>query len=594
MNPYQQLYESGPTDEQLTEIKGSLQSGTAGASWESYYWGTKCLVKYDQEDFEPALLAGTMNMALKYGLSYKSNKEAYLDAVKILGNAYSQMSQYDLVTNCLGSILELEDNPPDWVYHDFISAQNRTGYIKNNLRRPQMFLSDLSHNDSGSGATRKKQQNIFREFLAAGILYLSQNRGAQVDVDTLSNAVKEYDITDSVEWKTFIDICNGKCIEIPTQAISASATNVGDSSAETGAGDNSGKVAPGSRPLVISLFPEAGADGKKATQDDIQQKYDALMQKFTRMQEELQQRNAELEQQTQQAEAKLAEKDQKLAEVSSSLVSLQQMNDDLQKSIEQHNDDMKAYEAEIDAKDQEIAEIQELLSSAQQGSSKKKELQKQVKIATAQRDEMKTRYEALKGTLEESKEKLKTATEQIRSTDQENKALKSEVEKLKKANARPMSGSKAAQIIGEYSKYIFITAQQLSKWLTTKLQSYPDWWEECVMSKLSNEQAMYATSEHYDSLDAFDLAALLRILSKNWKRLEDKYYWSYSDKNNLDQMFKVRNKWAHFNTTPPSKYDMVYYLNTISGFLGFLDADSAIIQEVDRFKTEVVKMDLEA
>ena len=69
MNTYEQQFESEPSAEKLDEIKRLLKSETAGTAWETYYWGAKCIVKYDTEDFEPGLLSRAMNAALKYGLS---------------------------------------------------------------------------------------------------------------------------------------------------------------------------------------------------------------------------------------------------------------------------------------------------------------------------------------------------------------------------------------------------------------------------------------------------------------------------------------------------------------------------------------------
>jgi len=198
----------------------------------------------------------------------------------------------------------------------------------------------------------------------------------------------------------------------------------------------------------------------------------------------------------------------------------------------------------------------------------------------------------VQATLTASQARLKAAGEQLKNTADENKALKEELERLKKANAKPMKGNKAAQLMGDYSKYIYITTEKLSKWLTRNLKVFREWWEDCVISKLSNEQVMYATDGHFNSLDDFDLAALLRILSKNWKRLKKYNFMPDSAKDNLDQMFEVRNRWAHFNSTPPSKDDMVGDLAVISEFLSFLNCDREILQEVSRFAEEVEKMEI--
>lgn len=72
------------------------------------------------------------------------------------------------------------------------------------------------------------------------------------------------------------------------------------------------------------------------------------------------------------------------------------------------------------------------------------------------------------------------------------------------------------QIIGSMNRYLHISTYLLSEWLGGLLpKATPDWWEECVLEKLSYNQRETAKSKRFTDLDDFDLASLLRIADKS-------------------------------------------------------------------------------
>ena len=73
------------------------------------------------------------------------------------------------------------------------------------------------------------------------------------------------------------------------------------------------------------------------------------------------------------------------------------------------------------------------------------------------------------------------------------------------------------QIVSRMNTYLYTAARVLADWLSNLLPRVSDdWWEECVLDKLSYNQRETAVSKGYTELSDFDLAALLRVAYKSW------------------------------------------------------------------------------
>lgn len=73
------------------------------------------------------------------------------------------------------------------------------------------------------------------------------------------------------------------------------------------------------------------------------------------------------------------------------------------------------------------------------------------------------------------------------------------------------------QIVSRMYTYLHTSAKLLEGWLGRLLPNTSDeWWEECVMEKLSYNQRETAMNRGFTRLGDFDLAALLRIADKSW------------------------------------------------------------------------------
>lgn len=72
------------------------------------------------------------------------------------------------------------------------------------------------------------------------------------------------------------------------------------------------------------------------------------------------------------------------------------------------------------------------------------------------------------------------------------------------------------QIVSRMNTYLHTSAKFLEEWLGKLLPITSDeWWEECVMEKLSYNQRETAMGKGFTRLGDFDLAALLRIADKS-------------------------------------------------------------------------------
>lgn len=494
MNKYENIYISKPGEDEISTIKEELCASESSTNWEDYYWGAKCISEYDTGDFDPALLSGILNRSMKYGLTYKTNHEYYLDTLKKLAGVYSLMGRFELALNCLSSVLEMDENAPDWVFHDLVSAQNRTRAIKKNLRNPKMFLSDLSHNDDNSTEVTKKQKNIFKEFLAAAVVYLADNADAQVDFEQISDAATGYGLVDTPEWDAFAKAVDGD--------VSSEIRN----RIETDVKADEEKQDEIRRPLVITLFPEKNPEADPENSPEAPEEH-----------------------------------------IES------EVHDDKTEELTKKLEDKQA---ELDAKDEEL------------------------KASQKEADQLKKNLEWL----EEAKKQLKAK-------EDENRELREKLENSE-TNDPLLKDNIVADVLGKYKSYEVITTGKLVKWLKRYLSYYNDWWEKRVMSCLSPEQVLKAQEGHYTTLEEFDLAALLRVLVRNWNLFKQQVWLTDDDRECAVKMFDVRNDLAHSKTISDVKGWAVDNLRKMADFLAVLNANTES-KEVAKYADKVSKMELD-
>lgn len=144
------------------------------------------------------------------------------------------------------------------------------------------------------------------------------------------------------------------------------------------------------------------------------------------------------------------------------------------------------------------------------------------------------------------------------------------------------------QIISGMKTYLHISTNLLSEWLGRLLpKTTPDWWEECVLEKLSYNQRETAKSKRFTSLDDFDLASLLRIADKSWYTMREIAYLPTRERECIRAMMRVRNNWAHCSAVLPGKDIIIEDLNTLHQFFEQMECKDKLVNEVDQMIEEV-------
>ena len=144
------------------------------------------------------------------------------------------------------------------------------------------------------------------------------------------------------------------------------------------------------------------------------------------------------------------------------------------------------------------------------------------------------------------------------------------------------------QIVSRMNTYLHTSANVLAEWLGKLLpRTSEDWWEDCVIAKLSYNQAEMARERGFTELGQFDLAALLRIADKSWYEMKNVAFLPTRERECIRDMMRVRNNWAHVGAMLPGKDAILADLDTLHQFFEQRECDDSLINEVDRMIEEV-------
>jgi ATP-dependent helicase HepA len=147
-------------------------------------------------------------------------------------------------------------------------------------------------------------------------------------------------------------------------------------------------------------------------------------------------------------------------------------------------------------------------------------------------------------------------------------------------------------IVTKMQGYIHRAAQELSAWLSDLLpKASDDWWNECVLDKLSYAQREIAKEKGFSKLTEFDLAALLRIADKSWYEMRNVAYLPTKERECIRDMMRVRNNWAHLSASIPGKDMIIDDLKTLYQFFEQMYCDNSFLSEIESFTKAVEKPD---
>ena len=144
------------------------------------------------------------------------------------------------------------------------------------------------------------------------------------------------------------------------------------------------------------------------------------------------------------------------------------------------------------------------------------------------------------------------------------------------------------QIVSRMNTYLHTSSNVLAEWLGKLLpRTSDDWWEDCVMAKLSYNQAEMARERGFTELGQFDLAALLRIADKSWYEMRNVAFLPTRERECIRDMMRVRNNWAHVSAMLPGKDAILADLATLHDFFEQRECEDSLVNEVDRMIEEV-------
>ena len=133
---------------------------------------------------------------------------------------------------------------------------------------------------------------------------------------------------------------------------------------------------------------------------------------------------------------------------------------------------------------------------------------------------------------------------------------------------------------------IRIATRELAAFLSTHLPALdPQWWTTHVEEQLTHRQHQWVRERGLTRLDQLDLAALLRIVDRNWYELSQTANLPREGRDWVRELQNVRNKWAHASTEQETFEDTFRDADTLARCLRMLSAEAESIAAVETVKS---------
>lgn len=145
-----------------------------------------------------------------------------------------------------------------------------------------------------------------------------------------------------------------------------------------------------------------------------------------------------------------------------------------------------------------------------------------------------------------------------------------------------------ALLNSKMNEYMFRLNQKMGAWLAKKLPKITDnWWQELVINNLSSLQKDNVLKEGINSIDGLDLAALLRIVDRNWFAITSQFYINNKERYKIRDMQQVRNDWAHITPSDITKEKVINDANIIIELMQAFDASMKETMDMESFVLDV-------
>ena len=143
-------------------------------------------------------------------------------------------------------------------------------------------------------------------------------------------------------------------------------------------------------------------------------------------------------------------------------------------------------------------------------------------------------------------------------------------------------------IISKMNAFMFRLNQQIGEWLDKRLYKITDdWWQELVFNNLSPLQRETVLRNDIHEIKGLDLAALLRVLDRNWFVITSTYYINNKERGNIRSMQEIRNTWAHIAPNDINKTRVINDVNVIIVLMQAFDASMKDTRDMENFIFDV-------
>ena len=143
-------------------------------------------------------------------------------------------------------------------------------------------------------------------------------------------------------------------------------------------------------------------------------------------------------------------------------------------------------------------------------------------------------------------------------------------------------------IIGKMNEFMHCLAEQVSRWLDIRLPKLTDeWWRDLVYNNLSQLQRNQVDQKNITELEGLDLAALLRVLDRNWFVITTSWFVHNRERQKIKDMMAVQNLWAHISFEELSKEKIISDVETIIELMQTFDAKMSETRDMEQFIMEI-------
>ena len=137
---------------------------------------------------------------------------------------------------------------------------------------------------------------------------------------------------------------------------------------------------------------------------------------------------------------------------------------------------------------------------------------------------------------------------------------------------------------------IRIATRELASFLSTHLPTLgPQWWTTHVEEELTYTQQRWVRERGLTRLDQLDLAALLRIINRNWSELARTANLPREGQDWIREFQNMRNKWAHASTEQEAVEDTYRDADTLARCLRMLGAEAESIAAIETVKSTALR-----